>query len=123
MRRLAAALLLTALLSGCAAAPPELEGIWTMATVQAEDDGAVVACAPGDGALWNGAPERPLALEADDGRFTLSDRAGQTLTEGTYQPEADGDGAIYRLSAADSEGLAVCSWTVRHGGGRRSLTR
>lgn len=99
--------------SGCASQTLSLEDhTWIMTTVF-DQDGNVVACAPGQANFYPEAQEVVLSLQAKSGALELKrEDTGETAT-GTYrQTEKNPDGRLYELEIQGlGQGFGGCAFT------------
>ena len=96
----AAILLCLLLLTGCGsdAVPAIEEEAWQMTTVQSTaDNGAIIACAPGEPGAPDTAERLTLVCTASDGVLTLE--------------QSDAGSAVYTVTVGQTEGMAVTALT------------
>ena len=98
----AAILLCLLLLTGCGsdAVPAIEEEAWQMTTVQSTaDNGAIIACAPGEPGAPDTAERLTLVCTASDGVLTLTDGTNDRQYAGSYRLEqSDAGSAVYTVT-------------------------
>ena len=111
----AAILLCLLLLTGCGsdAVPAIEEEAWQMTTVQSTaDNGAIIACAPGEPGAPDTAERLTLVCTASDGVLTLTDGTNDRQYAGSYRLEqSDAGSAVYTVTVGQTEGMAVTALT------------
>ena len=124
MKKCAAAALLALLLclAGCGKTEkvPIDQYTWRLRSVQGAD-GAVVACAPEQSELYDGAPAVvTMTCEAEAGALTLTDADSGACYTGTYQTEqTDPESTLYTIKLDDTAGHAVSAMTTYQDGSQR----
>lgn len=104
-----------ACLTGCfqsAVAP--IDGYsWEMTTIQGNENGGVVACAPELLQQNEGAQGLVLRCHAQDGVLTLTDSTNGQGYSGTYRMEqAAPEATTYQIAIGDAAGYAVTGMTT-----------
>lgn len=102
-------------LTGCSNTEkvPEIdEYTWKMTSIQGNEDGSVVACAPELAANYDVAKEIVLTCEAQNGNLIIKDLTNNHSYTGTYcitttSPES----VIYELAIGTSKGFATTGMT------------
>ena len=111
----AAILLCLLLLTGCGsdAVPAIEEEAWQMTTVQSTaDNGAIIACAPGEPGAPDTAERLTLVCTASDGVLTLTDGTNDRQYAGSDRREqSDAGSAVYTVTVGQTEGMAVTALT------------
>lgn len=100
----AAILLCLLLLTGCGsdAVPAIEEEAWQMTTVQSTaDNGAIIACAPGEPGAPDTAERLTLVCTASDGVLTLTDGTNDRQYAGSYRLEQSDAGSAATPSRSD----------------------
>lgn len=86
---------------------------WEISTIQAGEDGAVIACSKEKKTAYESAAEIQMNGIAEEGFLTITDATNRDSYKGTYkQKETDKETVIYEITLGEERGHAVTSMTI-----------
>ena len=86
---------------------------WEISTIQAGEDGAVIACSKEKKSAYESAAEIQMNCIAEEGFLTITDATNRDSYKGTYkQQETDKETVIYEFTLGLERGHDVTSMTI-----------